>query len=283
MKKIGFIDLSIDEFHANNYPKWIKESSLGHAFDVALAWEETPKEGLRNLAQWCRDLQITPASSLEQVVEVCDAICVLAPSNPEVHERLADLALQSGKPVYIDKPFAPDRAAAERLFALADQHGTPVMSSSALRYGTELQQALRETMAGGSALFVNTAGGGASFWEYAIHQVEMITTLLGTGARRVLQCGNGLAQHMVIAYPDERRAAMSLIPGQDFQVSAANREHTVILNQQTGFFTNLIDAILNFFATGKSPIDRRETIEIAAIVATGIKALETPGVWIDID
>ncbi|MCF6175148.1 MAG: hypothetical protein L3J71_05240 [Victivallaceae bacterium] len=27
MKKIGFIDYHIDEWHANNYPKWIRESS----------------------------------------------------------------------------------------------------------------------------------------------------------------------------------------------------------------------------------------------------------------
>ena len=27
MKKIGFIDFFLDEWHANNYPKWIRQAS----------------------------------------------------------------------------------------------------------------------------------------------------------------------------------------------------------------------------------------------------------------
>ncbi|HBJ95698.1 MAG TPA: oxidoreductase, partial [Lentisphaeria bacterium] len=53
---------------------------------------------------------------------------MLAPSNPEKHEELAHAVLASGKPVFIDKPFAPDGEAAERLFARADRFRTPLFS-----------------------------------------------------------------------------------------------------------------------------------------------------------
>ena len=129
MKKIGFIDLFIDEWHANNYPKWFAEAPSGKDFTVAAAWEKAPAGG-RPLAQWCEEMQIPAAKSLEALLEECDCFCVLAPSNPEVHEQLAELPLKSGKSVYIDKPFAPDKAAAERMFALASQHGTRMFSSS---------------------------------------------------------------------------------------------------------------------------------------------------------
>ncbi|MDZ4197914.1 MAG: Gfo/Idh/MocA family oxidoreductase [Kiritimatiellia bacterium] len=86
---------------------------------------------------------MTAARSLEQVVTDCDGIVVLAPSNPEVHERLSDLALRSGKPVYVDKPFAPDAATARRLIAKAGEYQTPLMSCSALRFGPALQKAVR--------------------------------------------------------------------------------------------------------------------------------------------
>ncbi len=282
MKKIGFIDYFIDEWHANNYPKFFGEASLKDRFAVTLAWEEVPKPGGRPLAKWCEEMHITPAASLEQVVAECDALCVLAPSNPELHERLAELPLRSGKPVYVDKPFAPDRGAAERLFALAAKHNTPLMSASALRYGTELQQALAGKYAQNRPLFAGARGGGRSFEEYAIHQVEMITALLGCGASRVMQTGNSLVNHMVIEYPDERRASMTLMPGQDFQVSAANREGALVINQHSSFFPNLIEAILKFFDTGVSPIAPAETIEIAAVVAAGVRALKTPGKWVKV-
>jgi predicted dehydrogenase len=283
MKKIGFIDYYIDEWHANNYPKWFSEAPLKDKFTVAYAWEEAPKEGLRPLKKWCDDFKIAPAKSVEKIVEDCDALCVLAPSNPEVHERLAEIPLKSGKPVYIDKPFAPDRAAAERLFSLAEKHKTPLMSSSALRWGSALQKAVRETFKEKKPDFAGARGCGRSFWEYSIHQVEMITALLGTGAQKLMQCGNDSTNHMVIEYSDGRRACMTLMPDQGFQISAANDKNAVVISEMSDFFPGLIDHMLRFFDSGVPPIDKNETIEIAAIVAAGIKALKKPGSWVRVN
>jgi len=281
MKKIGFIDLFIDEWHANNYPKWFKEAARGNQFAVAMAWEEQSKNG-RPLQQWCREMDIQAATSLQQVVDECDALCVLAPSNPEVHERLADLPLRSGKPVYLDKPFAPDKAAAERLFSLAERYHTPLMSSSALRFGTELIKARSEEFAEQQVKFAVTRGGGSSFEEYSIHQVEMVVSLLGTGATRVMQCGAGATNHMIIEYGDDRRAAITLNSRFPFTIAACGEKDNVVLNTMSDFFPNLIAAMLDFFATGVSPINCSETIEISAIVAAGVRALKSPGVWVNI-
>ena len=105
-KRIGFIDLFIDEWHANNYPQWFREAKRSGEFELGYAWEAETREGLRNLQQWCAEMGMKPASSIEEVVENSDCICVLAPSNPEAHEWLAELPLKSGKPVYISvEPF----------------------------------------------------------------------------------------------------------------------------------------------------------------------------------
>ena len=54
----------------------------------------------------------------------------------------------------------------------------------------------------------------------------------------------------------------------------------MIINQDcSNYFPILLSEILDFFATGKSPIDAAQTIEIAALVAAGIKALEAKNVW----
>ncbi len=274
MKKLGFIDLFIDEWHANNYPAWIKAARRGGEFELAYAWEKAPKNG-RPLEKWCADFGVTPLKSIEEVVEKSDAIFVLAPSNPEVHRELANLPLMSGKPVYVDKPFAPSKADAEAMFALAESHKTPLMASSALRFATELNP-FRGTP---GAVYMETSGGGSSFWEYSIHQLEMIVSVLGTGATRIMQCGAGGVEHMVIEYKDDRRAAVTYAPDAPFMMKINQNGKTTVIPQCSDFFPVLLSEILDFFATGKSPVPAAQTIEISALVAAGVKALQEKNVW----
>ena len=277
MKKLGFIDIFIDEWHANNYPAWIKTARRGTEFELAYAWEKAPQNG-RPLEKWCADFGVTPLKSMEEVVEKSDAVFVLAPSNPEVHRELAEIPLKSGKPVFVDKPFAPSKADAEAMFELAAKHNTPLMSSSALRFSTELDAYRNKP----GTTYMETTGGGRSFWEYSIHQIEMIVSVLGTGAKRIMQCGANDVEHMVIQYEDDRRASVTYTPNAPFTTRLVHEGKMIVNPQCSDFFPILLSEILDFFATGKSPIDTAQTIEIAALVAAGIKALEAKNVWHDL-
>lgn len=277
MKKLGFIDLFIDEWHANNYPAWIKTARRGTEFELAYAWEKAPQNG-RPLEKWCADFGVTPLKSMEEIVEKSDAVFVLAPSNPEVHRELAEIPLKSGKPVFVDKPFAPSKADAEAMFELAAKHNTPLMSSSALRFSTELDAYRNKP----GTTYMETTGGGRSFWEYSIHQIEMIVSVLGTGAKRIMQCGANDVEHMVIQYEDDRRASVTYTPNAPFTTRLVHEGKMIVNPQCSDFFPILLSEILDFFATGKSPIDTAQTIEIAALVAAGIKALEAKNVWHDL-
>lgn len=79
-----------------------------------------------------------PVSSMEELVDRVDAIMVIAADNAAWHEQVAELPLKSGKPVFVDKTFAPTLAAGKCMFALAEQYHTPVFSSSAQRYCQDL-------------------------------------------------------------------------------------------------------------------------------------------------
>ncbi|MBN1555329.1 MAG: Gfo/Idh/MocA family oxidoreductase [Phycisphaerae bacterium] len=282
MKTIGFIDLFIDEWHANNYPDMIRRSKWKDEVELTLAWEEAPRGG-KCLRDWCEQFNVAPAESIEQVTAECDGIVVLAPSNPEMHERLAEIPLRSGKRVYVDKPFAPDVASARRMFENADQHATALMSCSALRYGPTLQETLSGSLKDRKATFAQTHGGGRSFEEYSIHQVEMLVMLLGTGARRVMQCGTEATNHMIVEYEDQRRGCMTLNPHSKFTWEAHLGEEERIECLDCGnFFQAFIDAMLEFLLTGKSTVDPAETVEIAALVQTGVEALQSPGTWVNV-
>ena len=282
MKKIGFIDYSIDEWHANNYPAMIRESSFKDRFEVALAWEEQVVAGKKPIDDWCREQKVRKAPDLATVVRECDCLVVLSPDNAERHEALADLPLRSGKPVYIDKPIAPSLAAAKRLFAKAREHGTPMMSCSALRYGSEFEQALAEKVAGKPVRFASTGGPGV-FEIYAIHQLEMLVMALGTGASRVMQCGNRDAHVMIVDYQDGRRGLFNQNPAQPFEISIqCGAGEGVSVTKMDDFFPRFIEAMLRFFDTGQSSAPEVETLEIAALIESGRKALETPDEWVPV-
>lgn len=271
-RKIGFIDLFIDEWHSNHYPAWFKTAPHGAKFELGYAWEEKPFPGRRELKQWCAENRMIPATSIAEVVEKSDAVCVLAPANPEAHERLAELALRSGKPLYIDKPFTDSLATAERIFAVAEKHGTPLMSSSALRFGDELQSGKLQEM---KPVIFNTTGGGRSYAEYAIHQLEMIVSVMGIEVEEMRLTGDEKKLSLVLQYSRGRVATLAYAPSLPFTLSAANATKSQVCQAENRTFENLTAAILDFFATGKSSIRKEETLCIASLLERSVALLNT--------
>jgi len=281
MKKIGFIDYYIDEWHANNYPKMIRESSYGDKFEVALAWEEISPEGKKPIDEWCKEQGVAKASSIEHIVEECDCIIVLSPDNPERHEDLSKLPLSSGKIVYVDKPFAASLAEGKRMVELAKAHKTPLMSSSALRFDSTIDETLQLTKEQ-PAKFVTTRGPG-EFALYGIHQIEPLVTILGTGAKRVMQCGNATSRLMVIDYGDDRRGVVNIIPNHPFQYSVSYGDGGVkVVSEMQDFFPRFIDAMLAFFESGKPTFPIEQTLEITALIEAGNTALGKPDQWVEV-
>ena len=68
MKTIGFVDYYISEWHANNYPAWIKQANekLGLDYEVAYAWAEedvSPVDGITTEG-WCKKFGVTQCKTL---------------------------------------------------------------------------------------------------------------------------------------------------------------------------------------------------------------------------
>ncbi len=275
MKKIGFIDYRLDEWHANNYPAWIAQANekLGTDYKVAYGWaEESAPEGLLSTAQWCGKFGAEPCETLEALCGKSDVLVILAPSNPEKHLGYAERALRFGKPTYIDKTFAPDVATAQRIFALSREHGASIFSTSALRYAEELKPFEHVRSA-----FVSGSGG--SLEEYCIHQLEMIVCVMGVGARSVV-CG-GDAGHAVcgIDYDGGRYAALLYGARMPYalDVQRAAGEPSEYVPVKSAFFPSLIEDILRFFETGVIPVPEAQTIECMKLREAVLRAAANPG------
>lgn len=285
MKKIGFIDYFLDEWHANNYPQWIRENCKTHGRDMELAyaWADIDQPGGLSTQAWCAKHDVTACASIDELIEMSDYLVVLSPDNPEHHERLAEKALASGKPVYIDKTFSPDLASGIRLFERAEQHHTPMFSSSALRFAEELAQ-FPDTQVNPQILEqVSTLGPGI-FANYSVHQLEMIVALMGPGAQRVKAVSTQHSHLVVYDYGDGRLASLLQIQDTPFQVSLQLRDGTgLFIGQCSDIFPRMIHAILDFFESGQPPVEKTETLAIMAMIEAGGKALQNPDAWVSVE
>ena len=278
MKKIGFVDHYLSEWHANNYPVWMRETcaELGLGYEVAYAWAEletSPVDG-RSSAQWCEEFGVTLCGTLEELCEKSDVIVILAPSDPECHLELCRRVFPYAKRTYVDKTFAPDLATAKEIFEIAEKYGTPFFSTSALRYAEELEACpnCRQMM---------TTASGSSVQEYIIHPVEMIVKKLGIGATAIRMENVGAQHFFRIAYADDRAASVSFGSRFPYTVHMNNGvDKPTWANVKSEFFKGLTRDMLRFFEDGVLPFDGKETLEVMKIREGAVKAFAAPEEWI---
>ncbi len=277
MKKIGIIDYYLDNFHANNYPEMIRKETNGE-MEICYAWGEIGKDGGLTNEEWAEKMGIELLPTIEDVIEKSDYLMVLVPNNPELHERLTDLALKSGKLTYVDKTFAPSKAAAERMFANAEAHNTPFYSTSALRFSDEVQSIDKEK------IHTIYSRGGGTYHMYSIHQIEPIVVLLGAEPKRVMFTGAD-EEHpaMIVEFKSGKRAHMYQADWPAFEIVTVDENNKYEAKEVTSdFFANFIKEVVQFFNTGVVPVKKEETIAVAAIREAGFKAMKTPFEWVEV-
>ena len=277
MKKIGFIEYYLNEGHAIAYPDLIKKYGEGR-YEVAYAYAhiESPAGGMTN-AEWAEKNGVTLCDTIEEVIEKSDVLMVLSPDNPEMHEFLCDLPLKSGKLVYVDKTCAPDKATAERIFAVADAHGTKCYSSSALRFATELGEIDK------SKIFKIYSEGQPPFDIYSIHQIEPVVILMNTPAKRVMATGDIKHPAFTIEFADGRLAQIYQAGWLGFRITLVDEDNQgKVIPIQSPFFDLFIQELIDFFDTGIIKAPHEDTLEVIAIREAAEKACHTPFTWVDV-
>lgn len=278
MKKVGFIDYYLDQWHANNYPEMIKKASDGR-YEVAYAYgmiDSKEEDGLTNKA-WAEKYGVELLDSIEEVIEKSDVLIVMSPNNPEMHEQLCELPLKSGKLTYVDKTFAPDKETAQRIFAIAEAHNTPCYSSSALYFSTELNDIDTDKI-------VKIYSRGPGVYDiYSIHQIEPILKLMKSDPKRVMFLGDKAHPSMVIEFADGRYAQMHQGIWIDFEIAVTDEENTMQIHTiKSDYFMLFIESLVKFFDTGIAPVPHSQTVNVIATINAGHKAAEKPFTWIEV-
>ena len=281
MKKIGFVDYFLNEWHADNYPDMIANATNGE-YKVCYAYghiEPSPESGLKSNAQWAEEHGIELLESIEEVIEKSDFLVVLSPDNPEMHEELCDLPLKSGKPTYIDKTFAPDKESAIRIFQNAEAHGTPCYSTSALRFSAELEEIDTDN------IYKIYSEGPASLSIYVIHQLEPIVRLMNSRAKRLMFLGDVVHPSMIIEFADGRYAQIYHRDDEamGFRITTVDQNNKAKHYEiKSDYFGRFIQGMIKFFETGVAPVSHEQTIDVIALRTAAIQAASTPFEWIEL-
>ncbi len=271
MRKIGFVDFYMSEWHANNYPNWIGELDRGYA--VSYAWAEkdiSPRDGV-STDEWCAKFGAERCASIEELCEKSDAIVILAPTDPDKHLAYAERVLPFGKPTYIDKTFAPNVAEAEKIAQLVKRYGTPCFSTSALRYATELDMVKNPRA-------MSVTAGGKLLSEYLIHAIEMVVCRLGGDAAWVRaegEAGQSVSWH--IAYADGRYATVVFASCMPFTLYMSNGTEEKYAPVKSSYFMSLIGDMLDLFDGGAPAVPLEETLAVMRLRDAMLAAKDRPG------
>ncbi len=262
-RRIGFVDDNLDNFHARVFLEALRGPLKDRGFVVSGATALQPEKS----RAWAAKVGLEYFDSVEALDKVSDVYAVLAPSTPKTHEELCGRVLPFGKTTFVDKTFAPDAAAAGRIFALADRHRAALQTSSALRY-TAVQKYVA-TAGPESVRHVVAWGPGGSYDEYAIHPLEMAVSCLGPDVVSLMRRGTETESQLLLNFTEARTAVVNVHVKKKtpYAASVTTAQETRYFEVDTKpLFVDAASAMLDFFAAGKAQVDRRETLAIMRIL-----------------
>jgi hypothetical protein len=208
-------------------------------------------------------------NDIASLCPLVDAI-LLESVDGRAHLEQTRQALACGKPMFIDKPLASTLEDAREIARLAAEAGVPWFSSSSLRW-SEIVTTLKSDDTRG----VSTWGPGPTephhhldlSW-YAIHPIEMLYALMGTGCVEVTRTLSESGDIVMGRWADGRLGTVRVLPEARSYGAVAFRPDKVEPSPPDAqhSYLPLLREMIEFFRTGRSPVPNEETLEIFAFM-----------------
>jgi len=233
-------------------------------------------------------LGVTIVNSIEDLLKQVDFV-LLETNDGRPHLEQAMPVLESGKPLFIDKPMAASLADAIKIFDLAEKHKTPLFSSSSLRYCPGAQESRKGEGIGEivgaetfSPLIIEPTHPDL-FW-YGIHGVELLFTIMQTGCLSVRRLSATHTDLVTGQWDGDQIGTFRGIKQgfHDYGGIAFGKTGIQHLGPYAGY-APLVNEILRFFSTGEVPVSPDETLEILAFMEAADESEKRGGEWISIE
>lgn len=244
--------------------------------EVTHVWTDNPDDAAK-VAEVAKIANVVDRA--EDVIGKVDAVIVATDKGFEHVERARPF-VESGHPVFIDKPLCDNRADLET-FSNWIAEGKPIMSSSGMRFAKELAPYHGATHEFGPLRTVFATM--AKKWEtYGIHALESIYPIVGPGfvsvrntgtyGRNVVHLKHSKGIDVVITVTADQ------IGGSGF-ITLAGTEGGVTLRSQDTYtaFKAQLESYVGFLRTGVPPVPFADTRELMQLVIAGIESREAGG------
>ena len=257
MKRIGLIDYYINEWHALNYPSFLEKvkGEFEEDFVISDFYAEIDHPDLSS-KEFEKKYNVHECSSLEELCNKCDYLMVLYPDNPERKFEVVKKVIPFKKPIFVDKTFMNSEEEAKTIFEMAEKEGTPLFTSSSLRFADEVKQ-LEDT---DSLLVIAPSVHLSDYW---IHPLEIVVSKMGENAIRAKLSKSGVHHMLNIEYPNNKNALIVIAEGgnaQDFFISGNGKRNQNLTRCVSPYFENEMKVILHFFINKKAPFSKEETL-----------------------
>lgn len=287
--KLGMIGL--DTSHCGAFTDLLNNESNPHHIEGAEIVAAFPggsdafgmsKNRIETITAEMKDKYNIPiVNTIEEAVENMDGVFLESVDGRQHLEQFEKIA-HFGKPVFIDKPFATTRAEAAKILELSEKHNSPVYSCSSIRYASGVG-----TLAEGKKVMGCEAFGPMDilddfpglFW-YGIHSAEVLFSKMGRGCVSVTVEKTETADVVTGIWDDGRAGTLygyRVKDVYDFGCTVFTTEGILhaVAGGEPPYYALMMPHIVEFFRTGKSPIDLNETLEITAFLEAANESRET--------
>lgn len=233
-------------------------------------------------SKWLTENKIPLYDTVEEMVKHVDFV-LLESVDGRPHLEQAKPVLAAGKPMYIDKPLAGTLADAIEIFRLAEENNVPIFTASSLRYVSGFQKMRNDSPLG--TIYGCEATSPCTFNDkhpdlfwYGIHGVESLFTIMGPGCVSVSRTDSDSAVLAVGLWEDGRIGTFRGIRKGKAEYGAKVFGEKGVADAGTyEGYKPLVNEILQFFETGKAPIDPKETLEIFAFMEASDESVRQSG------
>jgi len=217
------------------------------------------------------------------IAELCARVdgVLLTSVDGRVHLAQAREIIAGRKPLFIDKPLASTLEDAREIARLAKAANVPWFSTSTLRYGIA-------PMKTADISGVDVWGPGPleehhqlDLSWYAIHEAEMLFTILGRGCEEVTRTSTTEADVVTCRWKDGRIGTMRALRPYSEYGTVIYRKTAKSQDVETRAVVPVPHALdedlVTFFTTGVAPVPNEDTLELIAFLDAAQRSKEAGG------
>ena len=291
MDKLKLAMIGLDTSHCSafsellnneSYPHYVEGGQIIAAYPGGSQAFSLSKNRVDQITSEMRDkFNIKIVHTIEAAAENVDGIFLESVDGRQHLEQFEKIA-RFGTPVFIDKPFTTSVEDARRISELSEKFKAPVYSCSSIRYARGIENIAHDKKMFGCEVFgpmpiLEDFPG--LFW-YGIHSAEILFSKMGRGCREVVVHHTETADVVTGIWEDGRVGTLygyRMTGLSTFGCTVFTDEGIFqsVAQKEPPYYAMIMPKILEFFRSGKSPIDLKETLEITGFLEAANKSRQT--------